>query len=257
MGLLSVFLFWELFLEGAYHSLIQKSTARRGKMWYAIFMRIRINITVNRAIQILLAYLFVVVTAESLYAPIFAIFIVESGAISGTSLRTVGFALALYAISKSIIQVPLAHQLDLRRGERDDFWALIAGGIMGVVYPFLLLLVRSSWHLYLIEVFAGAGAAFLMAAYYSLFARHIDKGEDGFEWSLFSVGGLTVSSALGAAVGGVLAELYGFSFLFITSGIINFFVLLLLAGLYPLLDGARPVSLPPFSPIPKNPTTKQ
>ena len=217
-------------------------------------MRIHINITVNRAVQILLLYLFAINVAGSLFGPLYAVFINNS--IIGATLKTVGFAVAIGAVSKSILQVPLARFLDSNRGERDDFYALLAGAAITAIYPFLLLTVSRVWHIYLLEILSGIGSAFLMAAYYSLFARHVDKGVEGFEWSLFSVVGLTISGAIGAAIGGILADSFGFNFLFITSGIINFFILFVLFGLYPLLDGARPVSLPPFTPIPKNPISK-
>jgi len=217
-------------------------------------MRIQINITVNRAVQILLFYLFSVVVAESLFTPIFSVFILEN--IAGAALRTAGFALAIYAVAKSIVQVPLARFLDKHNGERDDFYALLIGAFIGIIYPFLLATVSKVWHLYLLEILGGVGTAFLMAAYYSLFARHVDKGAEGFEWSLFSVGGLTMSSAIGAAIGGVFAEAFGFKNLFLISGFINTIVFFVLFFLYPYLDGARPKALPPFTPIPKNPTTK-
>lgn len=217
-------------------------------------MRIRINITVNRAVQIMLLYLFCVTTAESLFVPIFAVFITSS--IVGATLKTVGFALALYALAKSLLQVPLARFLDRTKGEKDDFYALMAGATVAVFYPFALLGVSQVWHLYVLEIIAGLSAAALMAAYYSLFARHVDKGAEGFEWSLFSVGGLTVSSAIGSALGGVLADAFGFRLLFLINGVVNLLVLFVLLHLYPHLDGARPISLPPFSPLPKNPTAK-
>ena len=217
-------------------------------------MRIQINITVNRAVQILLFYLFSVVVAESLFTPIFSVFILEN--IAGAALRTAGFALAIYAVAKSIVQVPLARFLDKHNGERDDFYALLIGAFIGIIYPFLLATVSKVWHLYLLEILGGVGTAFLMAAYYSLFARHVDKGAEGFEWSLFSVGGLTMSSAIGAAIGGGFAEAFGFKNLFLISGFINTIVFFVLFFLYPYLDGARPKALPPFTPIPKNPTTK-
>lgn len=218
-------------------------------------MRIKINITVNRAVQILLLYLFFVVTSMALFVPIFAVFVTDF--VGGATLKTVGFALGLYAIAKSILQVPLARFLDKHSGEHDDFYALVAGAIIAVIYPFALLGVSKVWHLYVLETFVGFGDAALMAAYYSLFARHVDKGAEGFEWSLFSVGGLTISSAIGGAIGGILGDLFGFRVLFMASGIINFLVFFILLRLHPLLDGARPQALPPFSPIPKNPTTKQ
>lgn len=217
-------------------------------------MKIRINITVNKAIQVMLFYLFFVVLSTALFGPIFAVFITKS--ITGATLRTVGFAVAFYGIAKSILQIPMARFLDKHKGERDDFYALMVGAVVAVVYPFGLVFVSEIWHLYTLEILAGLGDASLMAAYYSLFARHVDKGSEGFEWSLFSVGGLTISSSIGVAVGGIIAELFGFRFLFGISAIINFAVFFALFYLYPLLDGARPVALPPFSPLPKNPTNK-
>ena len=203
----------------------------------------------------MLAYLFFVVLSLGLFSPIFAIFI--TGTIEGATLRTVGFALAIYGISKSILQIPTARFLDRHHGERDDFYALIIGAAVAFVYPFSLLFISKIWHLYTLEIFAGLGDAALMAAYYSLFARHVDKGSEGFEWSLFSVGGLTISSAIGGAIGGILGDIFGFKILFLISGIINSLVLFVLFSLYPLLDGTRPVALPHFTPIPKNPATKQ
>ena len=217
-------------------------------------MRIRINITVNKAIQVMLFYLFFVVLSTALFGPIFAVFITDS--ITGATLRTVGFAIALYGIAKSVLQIPTARFLDRHKGERDDFYALMVGASVAVVYPLGLVFMSEIWHLYALEVLAGLGDASLMAAYYSLFARHVDKGSEGFEWSLFSVGGLTISSSIGVAVGGIVADLFGFRFLFAISTIINFAVLFALFYLYPLLDGARPQALPPFSPLPKNPATK-
>lgn len=217
-------------------------------------MRIQINITVNRAVQILLLYMFFAILSISFFIPIFAVFVTDF--IEGATLSTVGFALALYAIAKSILQIPLARFLDRTKGEKDDFYVLITGAAVAVIYPFALLAVSKIWHLYFLEILAGTGDAFLMAAYYSLFARHVDKGSEGFEWSLFSVGGMTISSAIGTAIGGVLADAYGFRPLFLAAGIINLIFSFVLFYLYPMLDGQRPVSMPPFSPIPKNPTTK-
>lgn len=217
-------------------------------------MRIKINITVNRTVQILLLYLFTINVAGGLFGPLYAIFITKS--ILGATLKTVGFAIALGAVAKSVLQVPLARFLDSNRGERDDFYALLAGAVIGVIYPFLLITASKVWHIYSLEIMSGLGSALLMAAYYSLFARHVDKGAEGFEWSLFSIGGLTISGAIGAAIGGVLVDVFGFRLVFLISGIINLLVMFILLGLYPYLDGARPAALPPFSPIPKNPTTK-
>lgn len=217
-------------------------------------MKIKINLTVNRAVQILLGYLFLVVMSTGFFLPIFAVFITDF--INGATLSTVGFALALYAIAKSCVQIPLAKFLDSNRGESDDYYVLMIGAAAAVLYPFGLLVVSEVWHLYLIEILVGLGDAALMAAYYSLFARHVDKGSEGFEWSLFSVGTQTMSLAIGAAIGGMLGDAFGFKMLFLLSGIVNFAAVITLFFLYPLIDGNRQESLPPIYTLPKGPSPK-
>jgi len=205
-------------------------------------MKISVQLTVNRVIQILLVFLFVVNLGEGLFAPLLAIFITDS--IGGATFKTVGFAVALYAITKSIIQVPLARRIDKQIGERDDFYVLITGAVIGIVYAFGFIFIKLQWHLYLLSIISGVGGACLMAAYYGIFARHTDKGSEGFEWSLFSVGGLTISAAIGGAIGGVFADAFGFKVLFLTAGFLNIIATILLLFLYPYLDGFKRKSLP-------------
>ena len=200
-------------------------------------MKIKINISINKAVQILLLYIFVVVAGASLFGPILAVFITKS--VAGATLKTVGFAIAIYAITKSVIQIPLARKIDKYNGEKDDFFVMLAGALIGIIFPFSMLAVSAPWHLYGLEFLAGAGDASLMAAYYGIFARHVDRGSEGFEWSLFSAFGLTVSTALGGALGGILADAYGFKFLFFTAGVLNVFAAGLLFILYPYIDTGK------------------
>ena len=200
-------------------------------------MKIYVKEYINKTIRVLLSFLFLLVIAESLYAPIFAVFVTNY--IEGATLATAGLAVAIFSIVKSIVQLPLARYLDKNRGERDDFWVLVVGALASTLFPFFLLVVSKPWQLYLAEVFAGIGTAALMAAYYAIFAHHVDKGSEAFEWSLFSVGGLTLSYAIGAATGGFLADLFGFPRVFLISGIINVSTTVLLFFLYPFINGFR------------------
>jgi len=206
-------------------------------------MKINIQLSVNRAIQILLLFLFIVNVSQGLFFPLLAVFI--TGSVIGATLKTVGFAAAAYAIAKSLVQIPLARIIDNQKGERDDFYVMIVGALIGIIYTFGYLFISLPWHLYLLSVIGGIGGACLMAAYYGIFARHVDKGSEGFEWSLFSVGGLTLSIALGGAAGGIFADIFGFPLLFITAGILNILATIILLFLYPHLDGFRRKVTPP------------
>src|SRR6266568_3556140 len=154
-------------------------------------MHIKINLLVNRVIQTLLIFLFIVNAALALFGPFFAVFITSS--VIGATLKTVGFATALYAITRSIIQIPLARKIDKKIGEHDDFYVMLFGSSIACFYALGLYFVHFAWQLYILSLMSGVGDACLMAAFYGIFARHIDKGSEGFEWSLLSVWCATLS----------------------------------------------------------------
>ena len=192
------------------------------------------NIAINKTIKILLFFLFTISTAEGLYGPLLGLFVKD--AIPGATFKTLGFAVAYYAVTKSIIQIPLAHYLDKTIGERRGFFVMMLGAAIGATQTFGFLFIKTPLHFYLLSVLSGVGAACLMASYYGIFSRHVDKHSQGLEWSLFSVGGLTVSAALGAAVGGVLTDTFGFYKTFLTAGICELSALIILLAVYPFLN---------------------
>ncbi|PJE64066.1 MAG: hypothetical protein COU90_04315 [Candidatus Ryanbacteria bacterium CG10_big_fil_rev_8_21_14_0_10_43_42] len=208
-------------------------------------MKIEISLIINRAIQLLLAFLFIHNVSSRLFLPIIAVFITEM--IGGATLTTVGFAVALYSIAKSIVQVPVARYTDTHDGEYDDFYIMLAGSLITAIYSFGFIIISTPLHLYLLSSFGGVGAALLMAGYYGIFARHVDKGSEGFEWSLFSVGGLTISTAIGGAIGGIFADMFGFSMLFMVSGSLAMVASLLLIFLRPYMyKMRREMKVPPL-----------
>ena len=189
---------------------------------------------INRVIQLLLIFLFTVNVGEGFFAPVYAVFVTKS--IAGATLATVGFSFALLAIVKSLLQVPIARRIDQKKGERDDFIVMFVGAVLGTLASALLIFVHTVWQLYGVSVISGVASACLMAAYYALFSRHVDHDSLGFEWSLFSVWGLTVSAAMGGALGGVIADAVGFRSTFLIAAAFYLLATLLLAVLYPLLD---------------------
>jgi MFS family permease len=60
----------------------------------------------------------------------------------------------------------------------------------------------------------GLAAAIAFPGWYSIFTKHVDKGKEGFEWSLYDVV-LGLGMAGMAALGGFLADAYGFNVLFV------------------------------------------
>jgi|SRR3989344_4536063 len=196
---------------------------------------------VNRTIKILLMFLFALNLSDGLFSPLFAVFVQDF--IVGASLSTVGIAVALLSISKSVVQVPLARWLDKHGSDKGEYYAMLAGAGLGVIYPLGLTATSSSLQLYGLSIVSGIGLAFLMAAYYGMFSHHIDRKLQSYEWSLYSVGGLTVSAALGGLAGGVLADIYGLRAILYGAAALNVLAIVVLA-LLPLhhsFKGSRKV----------------
>ena len=91
------------------------------------------------------------------------------------------------------------------------------------------------WHVYAIESLLGVSMAFSVPAWYGIFTRHIDKDKTSFEWSLESVFSVGLATAGASALGGYVADKFGFNALFIGSSILAFLGALSLAFLYPHL----------------------
>lgn len=195
------------------------------------------KISLNRVIQVLLLFLFIANVGQGLFDPLFAVFVVNG--LVGATLATAGFAAAIYAITKSIFQVLLAKKIDKKQGERDDLYVMLVGATIGIVYPLSLVFITTPQQLYFLAILNGIGGACLMAAYYAIFSHHVDKGSEGLEWSLFSVWGLTLSAAVGGALGGVIADAIGIRNLFLISSVFAAVATLLLVSLYPLMDGLK------------------
>lgn len=200
------------------------------------------KLTVSDSIKMLLYFLFVINTAAALWGPLFSVFIIRN--VAGATLGIIGITSALYSVTKSFLQIPVARYLDAHVGEKDDFTVLFIGIVIASLCSFGLLLVTNVWWLGTVQVFWGVADACTMAAFYAIFSHHLDQGSAGFEWSLYSVGGITVANALGGLIGGFAAETFGFPSLFVAAGIMNFVALFILAGFYSRIKIARPAKLP-------------
>ncbi len=194
--------------------------------------------SVNTTIKVLLLFLLMVNTAAALWSPLFSIFVVNH--IVGATLATIGLTGAIYSVIKSTLQIPIAKYLDSRPGETDDFIVILGGVFLSCICSFSFLFTDKIWQLGLVQALWGIADACTMAAFYAIFSHHIDKKSAAFEWSLFSVGGMTVAIAIGGLVGGFVTQSYGFSSVFLIAGIMNVFAFFLLLLFYPHIKVMRP-----------------
>jgi len=154
-----------------------------------------------------------------LFGPIFAIFITKQ--IAGGSIEVVGFAAGITQLFKVILQIPIAKYLDKNHGEYDDFYSMILGGGLISLSPFLYIFATETYHIYLIQALYGIGLAFLVPPWYAIFSRHLDKLHENIEWSFESVA-IGIAAAASAAIGGIMANRFGFQTVFIIAGTLSF-----------------------------------
>ena len=190
--------------------------------------------SINRVIAIIVASDFMVTTGSSLLSPIFALFVTSQ--ITGGSAKAVGFAIAIYWITKSILQLPIARYLDRNHGEVDDYYFMIFGLLADAfVLCGYYFFASEVWHVYLLQGLLGIADSFLLPPFYAIFTRHIDPGSEGFEWSIRSSLSFGGGAALGGALGGILLGIVGFRNIFLFAALFNASSVIVLSFMRPYI----------------------
>ncbi len=170
----------------------------------------------NKVIKTLIFSDFLLQSGWGLIGPIFAIFITQQ--IYGGSLVAVGFIAATYWFFKSAVQPFIAHFLDVKKGEKDDFKFLIYGLFLANLIPLVYIFSSQLWHIFLLEAIRGTAMACVVPSWSGIFTRHINKGWEAFSWSIESTG-VGFAAAFSAAFGGMLAAFLGFKAVFFLVGV--------------------------------------
>ena len=184
---------------------------------------------VNKIIRVLVLGDVMFFSAFGLIGPIFAVFITNQ--IADATVATVGFAATINLLVRALLQMPIARYIDRHKGEKDDFKFMVAGSTLISIVPFIYLFIETPIHLYLAQVVLGIGGALANPGWFAIFTRHIDKNKEGTEWTLENVG-VGLAAAGTAAIGGILAQNFGFHNLFLIVGILSLLGLVIQISLY-------------------------
>jgi len=179
-------------------------------------MRININFpSVNRIVKFFIFGDLLLWVGWGFVDPLFSVFVIQS--VEGATLISLGFLATTYWIVKGALQIPISLYLDKTEGEKDDFYALVLGLLVSGLTAFSLMLVQEMWQVYLIQFLKAIGFALYIPAWTAIFSRHLDKEHTAFDWALSSS---TVSFGIGiaGAVGGTIASIFGFNFVFLMVG---------------------------------------
>lgn len=169
-------------------------------------------ISLNKVIRILITSDFLLQAGWGLIGPIFAIFLTKQ--IHGVDLKMIGFIAATYWITKSIVQPFIAHYLDKNQGEKDDFIFLVGGMYIANLTFLGYIFSSQAWHIFTLEAIRGLAMACVVPTWAAIFTRHIDRGREAFSWSLESTG-IGLAAAFAGGLGGVIASIFGFKFVFV------------------------------------------
>lgn len=184
---------------------------------------------VNKVIRILVLGDVMFFSAFGLIGPIFAVFVTQQ--IVSATVATAGFAATINLLVRALLQMPVARYIDKHKGEKDDFLFMVAGSTLVSIVPFIYLFIKTPIHLYLAQIILGIGGALANPGWFAIFTRHIDKEKEGTEWTLENVG-VSLAAAGAAAIGGILAERFGFQNLFLIVGILSLVGLVIQISLY-------------------------
>jgi len=171
----------------------------------------------NKAIKILVSTDLIMFGALGLVTPFFAVFITNQ--IQGGSIEVIGFAAGIYAILKSLLQIPIGKFLDKVKGEKDDFGFLILGYLIVALVPIGYIFSFLPWHIYILQAIYAVGMAMAYPSWFAIFTRHVDKGKEAFEWSIWSTN-IDLGVGIAGIIGGILVAKFNFNFVFILASII-------------------------------------
>ena len=106
----------------------------------------------------------------SLISPVFPIFIIDN--IKGGNLEVVGFATGIHIFIRAVLSLPIAHYLDKKRGDFDEYFAMVIGTAFLAISPLFYLVIKTPFELYVVQAVYAVGWAMAYPAFMSIFTRH-------------------------------------------------------------------------------------
>lgn len=155
--------------------------------------------------------------AWNFVTPIFAIFATQN--IAGGQIQIAASAYSVHLIVRVIVEL-IVSRIVAKKSDRRLLIYAIAGIALTSVAYIGFAMSSTLVHLFVFYAVAGIGFGISSPAKGTLFAEHLDREKASVEWGLADATAF-IAIALAAALGGFIAEIYGFRLLFILSAIVN------------------------------------
>lgn len=156
-------------------------------------------------------------SAWNFVTPIFAIFAATK--IPGGNLEVAASAFSVHLAVRVIFEL-ISGKYMSRASDNIKYVVIILGLSMLSLSYIGFALTRSVAPLYVFYAIIGAGLGIASPVKNSLFSTHLDKNKEPEEWGIHDAV-VFMGMALSAALGGFIANQYGFTVLFYIAGIIN------------------------------------
>ena len=161
----------------------------------------------RRELKILLMASAFSVLAGGLFGPIYAIFVEEIGG----DLLTAGAAYSIFAIASGVLIFLISRWEDHVKHQEN---LVILGYGLGCIGFLGYIFIRNPLDLFIVQIIFGFSEAIATPAYDGMYSRFLDKGKFASQWGLWDSMYYIVSGFAGL-VGGYLALVYGFKFIFV------------------------------------------
>jgi MFS family permease len=153
---------------------------------------------------------------SGLFLPIFAIFSTQVGG----DITDAGFAAAIFIAVTSLLEYPIGILLDRMVAHHKQKWFLVADYALEAIVFFGYMFVTNKFELFALQTVLGVANALGDPAWEALYDESTPKRRAGSFWArshLF----IGMATAFAIALGGMLAEQYGFAPIFFAGGCIS------------------------------------
>lgn len=174
----------------------------------------RIRRRFPKVLRILLATNGLILFAGAMLGPIYALFVDEVGG----DILDAGLAGGIFALTAGVTTIIAGKYAD--RIKETELFVVVGYALIGTGF-LLYTQVHSVMTLLLVQVLIGIAEALYSPAFDALYSNHMDRRRSGTEWGTWEAMNYFTTAA-GAAIGGLVASIFGFDTLFLIMAVLAF-----------------------------------
>jgi len=161
-------------------------------------------------------------SAWNFVTPILAVFVVDT--LPNGNVRTAAFGFTLYLLVRVITELLVSNYIKFQSDRKRMFTDMVGMVTLSASYA-LIAVAPSILTFYIFFIIAGISFAISSPAKYSLFSINLGRSQASKTWGVYHAVTFT-GMGIATALGGVIANQFGFKVLFIIAGTLNLFGLL-------------------------------